>query len=310
MYDSDNKQSGSSFMLREQDRFLPICNIIKIMKVPVPENGKIAKDARECIQECVSEFISFITSEAIERSIAENRKTVNGDDLLYAFANLGFDNYVTPLSEYLHKFRESTKSDRNLYHNETILQDDSSSEIPTNGSNNNNNNNNTNNDSSQTVSGVVYTTLPTVTSNAAAITDSHVTSMQACATSSTSYNPQHMHSSGTTIQVTQTQSITITPTTTMTVAGPTTNSVDNAAMTLRRSARLSTRPQMSHLTTLNNDVATAVNAELLTPETHMVFFDADNIPTHIIPTHQQQTQQQQQQQQQLLSNTSNNFMHI
>lgn len=76
------------------------------MKVPVPENGKIAKDARECIQECVSEFISFITSEAIERSISENRKTVNGDDLLYAFATLGFDNYVEPLSIYLHKFRE------------------------------------------------------------------------------------------------------------------------------------------------------------------------------------------------------------
>ena len=93
-------------MLREQDRFLPICNIIKIMKIPVPENGKIAKDARECIQECVSEFISFITSEAIERSMSENRKTVNGDDLLYAFSNLGFDNYVEPLSLYLHKYRE------------------------------------------------------------------------------------------------------------------------------------------------------------------------------------------------------------
>lgn len=104
--DSDNRQTHSSYMLREQDRFLPICNIIKIMKIPVPENGKIAKDARECIQECVSEFISFITSEAIERSMSENRKTVNGDDLLYAFANLGFDNYVEPLSVYLHKFRE------------------------------------------------------------------------------------------------------------------------------------------------------------------------------------------------------------
>uniref|UniRef100_A0A0A1WQK4 Nuclear transcription factor Y subunit beta n=1 Tax=Zeugodacus cucurbitae TaxID=28588 RepID=A0A0A1WQK4_ZEUCU len=127
--ESDNKHSGGNYMLREQDRFLPICNIIKIMKVPVPENGKIAKDARECIQECVSEFISFITSEAIERSIAENRKTVNGDDLLYAFANLGFDNYVEPLSMYLHKFRESTKSDRNLYNETNMLQDDSSTEF-------------------------------------------------------------------------------------------------------------------------------------------------------------------------------------
>lgn len=84
------------------------------MKMTIPENGKIAKDARECIQECVSEFISFITSEALDKSYSENRKTVNGDDLLYAFIALGFDNYVPPLQAYLRKYRESTKCDRNI----------------------------------------------------------------------------------------------------------------------------------------------------------------------------------------------------
>ena len=48
---------------KDQDRFLPIANIGRIMRRSVPENGKIAKDAKESIQECVSEFISFITSE-------------------------------------------------------------------------------------------------------------------------------------------------------------------------------------------------------------------------------------------------------
>ncbi|XP_068151546.1 nuclear transcription factor Y subunit beta [Drosophila tropicalis] len=122
--ESDKQDHG--IMLREQDRFLPICNIIKIMKVPVPQNGKIAKDARECIQECVSEFISFISSEAIERSVAENRKTVNGDDLLVAFSNLGFDNYVEPLSIYLQKYRESNKSDRNLFLDTNFIQNEDS----------------------------------------------------------------------------------------------------------------------------------------------------------------------------------------
>lgn len=37
--------------LREQDRFLPIANVAKIMKKGVPEKGKIAKDAKETIQE-------------------------------------------------------------------------------------------------------------------------------------------------------------------------------------------------------------------------------------------------------------------
>ncbi len=48
---------------REQDRFLPIANISRIMKKALPPNAKIAKDAKETVQECVSEFISFITSE-------------------------------------------------------------------------------------------------------------------------------------------------------------------------------------------------------------------------------------------------------
>jgi nuclear transcription Y subunit beta len=48
---------------REQDRFLPIANISRIMKKSLPGNAKIAKDAKETMQECLSEFISFITSE-------------------------------------------------------------------------------------------------------------------------------------------------------------------------------------------------------------------------------------------------------
>lgn len=48
---------------REQERFLPVANISRIMKKALPANAKIAKDAKETVQECVSEFISFITSE-------------------------------------------------------------------------------------------------------------------------------------------------------------------------------------------------------------------------------------------------------
>lgn len=35
------------------------------MKKYLPGNSKIAKDAKETMQECVSEFISFITSECV-----------------------------------------------------------------------------------------------------------------------------------------------------------------------------------------------------------------------------------------------------
>ena len=42
--------------------------VARIMKSALPENAKIAKEAKECMQECVSEFISFITSEGAYRS--------------------------------------------------------------------------------------------------------------------------------------------------------------------------------------------------------------------------------------------------
>ncbi|KAI4349200.1 hypothetical protein L6164_009822 [Bauhinia variegata] len=92
--------------IREQDRFLPIANISRIMKKALPANGKIAKDAKETVQECVSEFISFITSEASDKCQREKRKTINGDDLLWAMATLGFEEYIDPLKIYLSRYRE------------------------------------------------------------------------------------------------------------------------------------------------------------------------------------------------------------
>jgi nuclear transcription Y subunit beta len=83
------------------------------MKNTLPENAKIAKDTKETVQECVSEFISFITSEASDKCLQEKRKTINGDDLLWAMSTLGFDKYVEPLKEYLRKYREAVKNNSN-----------------------------------------------------------------------------------------------------------------------------------------------------------------------------------------------------
>jgi nuclear transcription Y subunit beta len=82
------------------------------MKRSIPKTGKIAKEAKDCVQECVSEFVSFITSEASERCHQEKRKTINGEDILFAMSTLGFDNYVEPLKVYLQKYRESTKGEK------------------------------------------------------------------------------------------------------------------------------------------------------------------------------------------------------
>jgi len=79
--------------------------------------------AKEFVQKCVSEFISFITSEASQKCAREKRKTVNGSDLIWALSILGvfryvddhlpfsssnfvgFDTYVRNLNVYLHNLR-------------------------------------------------------------------------------------------------------------------------------------------------------------------------------------------------------------
>jgi nuclear transcription Y subunit beta len=106
--------------VKEQDRWLPIANVARIMKNALPDNAKIAKEAKECMQECVSEFISFITSEASEKCQQEKRKTVNGEDILFAMTSLGFENYAEALKVYLSKYREQqnqTNRDRVIDNN-------------------------------------------------------------------------------------------------------------------------------------------------------------------------------------------------
>lgn len=76
------------------------------MKSSVPATAKISKEAKECVQECVSEFISFITSEAAEKCLVEKRKTIGGEDILYAMVTLGFDQYAETLKIHLAKLRQ------------------------------------------------------------------------------------------------------------------------------------------------------------------------------------------------------------
>ncbi|KAF3333788.1 nuclear transcription factor Y subunit B-3 [Carex littledalei] len=109
MADSDNDSGGgenNGSNNKEENRLLPLANVSRIMKIALPANAKIPKEAKEMVQECASEFISFITSGASDKCLREKRKTINGDDLLWAMSTLGFDDYIDPLKLYLHKFRE------------------------------------------------------------------------------------------------------------------------------------------------------------------------------------------------------------
>ncbi|XP_017221054.1 nuclear transcription factor Y subunit B-5 [Daucus carota subsp. sativus] len=103
-------------VIKEQDRLLPIANVGRIMKQILPSNAKISKEGKETMQECVSEFISFVTGEASDKCHKEKRKTVNGDDICWALGSLGFDDYAEPLKRYLHRYRELEGEKANQHH--------------------------------------------------------------------------------------------------------------------------------------------------------------------------------------------------
>ncbi|CAL0314819.1 unnamed protein product [Lupinus luteus] len=108
----DNKSPSSkvtspTYGMREHDQYMPIANVTRIMRRILPSHAKISDEAKETVQQCVSEFISFVTAEANDRCQREQRKTVTAEDLLFAMEKLGFDDYVEPLSLYLQRYREN-----------------------------------------------------------------------------------------------------------------------------------------------------------------------------------------------------------
>ncbi|CAI9105953.1 OLC1v1004990C1 [Oldenlandia corymbosa var. corymbosa] len=105
-YAAANYADGGECMVREQDRFLPIANVVRIMRKILPGHAKISDDAKDTVQECVSEFINFVTGEANDRCQREHRKTITAEDVLWAMSKLGFDDYIEPLTLYLQCHRE------------------------------------------------------------------------------------------------------------------------------------------------------------------------------------------------------------
>ncbi|KAI4838570.1 oocyst rupture protein 1 [Plasmodium brasilianum] len=90
----------------DNETLLPMANISRIMKRILPASAKVAKESKDIIRECVTEFIQFLTSEASDRCLRERRKTISGEDILFSMEKLGFSDYIEPLSEYLNKWKQ------------------------------------------------------------------------------------------------------------------------------------------------------------------------------------------------------------
>ena len=106
-------EESTKKQINEYDNYLPLANIGRIIKNNLPKDVKLSKSSKETFQECASEFISFITSEANDKCNIEKRKIIKGEDIIYALNNLGFEKYCPILELYLDKYKQSQSNNCN-----------------------------------------------------------------------------------------------------------------------------------------------------------------------------------------------------
>ncbi|KAL3819375.1 hypothetical protein ACJIZ3_005280 [Penstemon smallii] len=71
---------------------MPIFNVIRIMGQILPPHAKIVDDAKETIQECVSELIHYLCGK--EKCHQKCRKTITPENIISTMGILGFDKYL------------------------------------------------------------------------------------------------------------------------------------------------------------------------------------------------------------------------
>ena len=74
--------------------------------------AQLIEQQQSAIKQCVRKAQQ--ACRASDKCQKEKRKTINGDDLLWAMGTLGFEDYVAPLNVYLGKFREVSLLPMNL----------------------------------------------------------------------------------------------------------------------------------------------------------------------------------------------------
>ena len=82
--------------LREQDRLLPIANLAHLMANELPTGAKVSKDTKCLMQEVLSEFIGFITSEANDVCLHGKQKAITQSDIMTALRNMGETSKLPP----------------------------------------------------------------------------------------------------------------------------------------------------------------------------------------------------------------------
>ena len=76
------------------------------MHAGVCERVHLVHHQRRWVQRGVCQAATDVVVPASEKCQQEKRKTVNGEDILFAMTSLGFENYSEALKIYLSRYRE------------------------------------------------------------------------------------------------------------------------------------------------------------------------------------------------------------
>ena len=75
--------------IREQDRLLPMANVARLMSKQLTPSGKVSHSAKQLMQEAVTEFICFITSQANAQCLLSKRNAITIEDIINAIKEIG-----------------------------------------------------------------------------------------------------------------------------------------------------------------------------------------------------------------------------
>eukprot|EP00128_Syssomonas_multiformis_P007087 Colp12_sorted_trinity150504_noHs@12409 len=93
----------------ESELSLPKATIYKLIKEMLPNDIKMAGDARDLISECCTEFVHLISSEANAICTKENKKTILAEHVLTALKTLGFEDYIEECKDVLKEHNAETQ---------------------------------------------------------------------------------------------------------------------------------------------------------------------------------------------------------
>ncbi|XP_055806851.1 nuclear transcription factor Y subunit B-1-like [Solanum dulcamara] len=113
-------QEVDECIIQEQDQFMT--NMVEIMHMSLPPHTKISDKAKQTMKECVSEFICFVTCAAYDHCQREQRNTITAKDVLWVASKFGFDDYMEPLTLYLHSYPKDDGGEPGSRRRETLLK--------------------------------------------------------------------------------------------------------------------------------------------------------------------------------------------